>query len=157
MTPPEYPSAVSGQPENYHFTEQVGHLLRKVYQRHVAIFQQNVGDSQLTAVQFITLCAVRDMGPSSLTELVQVTAVDQATIRGIVERLKARDLITVTPDPIDRRKVVVGLTDAGGELLAETVPQAAKITELTFGTLNPAERIALIFLLNKMLEEPATG
>ncbi|WP_440512394.1 MarR family winged helix-turn-helix transcriptional regulator, partial [Serratia sarumanii] len=92
MTPPEYPSAVSGQPENYHFTEQVGHLLRKVYQRHLAIFQQNVGDSQLTAVQFITLCAVRDMGPSSLTELVQVTAVDQATIRGIVERLKARDL-----------------------------------------------------------------
>ncbi|HEJ6943470.1 TPA: winged helix-turn-helix transcriptional regulator [Serratia marcescens] len=157
MTPPEYPSAVSGQPENYHFTEQVGHLLRKVYQRHVAIFQQNVGDSQLTAVQFITLCAVRDMGPSSLTELVQVTAVDQATIRGIVERLKARDLITVTPDPIDRRKVVVGLTDAGGALLAETVPQAAKITELTFGTLNPAERIALIFLLNKMLEDPATG
>ncbi len=157
MTPPEYPSAVSGQPENYHFTEQVGHLLRKVYQRHLAIFQQNVGDSQLTAVQFITLCAVRDMGPSSLTELVQVTAVDQATIRGIVERLKARDLITVTPDPIDRRKVVVGLTDAGGALLAETVPQAAKITELTFGTLNPAERIALIFLLNKMLEEPATG
>ncbi|BEO42309.1 MarR family transcriptional regulator [Serratia marcescens] len=157
MTPPEYPSAVSGQPENYHFTEQVGHLLRKVYQRHVAIFQQNVGDSQLTAVQFITLCAVRDMGPSSLTELVQVTAVDQATIRGIVERLKARDLITVTPDPIDRRKVVVGLTDAGAVLLTETVPQAAKITELTFGTLNPAERIALIFLLNKMLEEPATG
>ncbi|HFF9491722.1 MarR family winged helix-turn-helix transcriptional regulator [Serratia marcescens] len=157
MTPPEYPSAVSGQPANYHFTEQVGHLLRKVYQRHVAIFQQNVGDSQLTAVQFITLCAVRDMGPSSLTELVQVTAVDQATIRGIVERLKARDLITVTPDPVDRRKVVVGLTDAGGVLLAETVPQAAKITELTFGTLNPAERIALIFLLNKMLEDPATG
>lgn len=157
MMPPEYPSAVSGQPENYHFTEQVGHLLRKVYQRHLAIFQQNVGDSQLTAVQFITLCAVRDMGPSSLTELVQVTAVDQATIRGIVERLKARDLITVTPDPIDRRKVVVGLTDAGAVLLTETVPQAAKITELTFGTLNPAERIALIFLLNKMLEDPPTG
>jgi len=157
MTPPEYPSAVSGQPENYHFTEQVGHLLRKVYQRHLAIFQQNVGDSQLTAVQFITLCAVRDMGPSSLTELVQVTAVDQATIRGIVERLKARDLITVTPDQIDRRKVVVGLTDAGAVVLTETVPQAAKITELTFGTLNPAERIALIFLLNKMLEDPPTG
>ena len=157
MTPPEYPSAVSGQPENYHFTEQVGHLLRKVYQRHLAIFQQNVGDSQLTAVQFITLCAVRDMGPSSLTELVQVTAVDQATIRGIVERLKARDLIRVKADPVDRLKVVVGLTDAGAVLLTETVPQAAKITELTFGTLNPAERIALIFLLNKMLEDPPTG
>lgn len=88
-------------------------------------------------MQFITLCAVRDMGPSSLTELVQVTAVDQATIRGIVERLKARDLITVTPDPVDRRKVVVGLTDAGAVLLTETVPQAAKITELTFRHAQP--------------------
>lgn len=157
MTPPEYPAADNGKTENYHFTEQVGHLLRKVYQRHVAIFQQNVGDSQLTAVQFITLCAVRDMGPSSLTELVQVTAVDQATIRGIVERLKVRDLITVMPDPIDRRKVVVGLTDTGAVLLAETVPHAATITELTFGTLNPAERIALMFLLNKMLEDQPPG
>ena len=53
--------------------------------------------------------------------------------------------------------MVVGLTDAGAVLLTETVPQAAKITELTFGTLNPAERIALIFLLNKMLEDPPTG
>jgi MarR family transcriptional regulator, lower aerobic nicotinate degradation pathway regulator len=42
MTPPEYPAAENGKTENYHFTEQVGHLLRKVYQRHVAIFQQNV-------------------------------------------------------------------------------------------------------------------
>ncbi len=137
MTPPEYPSAVSGQPENYHFTEQVGHLLRKVYQRHLAIFQQNVGDSQLTAVQFITLCAVRDMGPSSLTELVQVTAVDQATIRGIVERLKARDLITVTPDPVDRRKVVVGLTDAGHRLIDSTTDNAMRITEMTYGHAQP--------------------
>lgn len=157
MMPHDKQAEGTGKPDNYHFTEQVGHLLRKVYQRHVAIFQHNVGDSQLTAVQFITLCAVRDMGPSSLTELVQVTAVDQATIRGIIERLKARELITVSPDPIDRRKVVVGLTAAGATLLVETVPHAEKITELTFGTLNPAERIALIFLLNKMLEDQPSG
>lgn len=61
------------------------------------------------------------------------------------------------PDPVDRRKVVVGLTDTGADLLRETVPHAAKITELTFGTLNPAERIALMFLLNKMLEDQPPG
>lgn len=136
---------------NYTFSEQVGHLLRKAYQRHMAIFQQNVGDSQLTAVQFVTLCAVRDHGPSSLTELVKATAVDQATIRGIVERLKARDLITLEPDPADRRKVIVGLSGSGRQLVQETVPHAAQITELTMSNLNPAERVAVLFLLRKMI------
>lgn len=136
---------------DYTFSEQVGHLLRKAYQRHMAIFQQNVGDSQLTAVQFVTLCAVRDHGPSSLTELVKATAVDQATIRGIVERLKARDLITLEPDPEDRRKVIVGLSDSGRQRVEETVPHAAHITELTMSNLNPAERVAVLFLLRKMI------
>lgn len=140
----------------YHFSHQVGHLLRKVYQRHAAIFQQNVGDSQLTAVQFITLCAINDMGPSSQAELVQITAVDQATIRGIVERLKVRELVTMSPDTYDKRKVIVSLTEAGRALVAMTVPNALKISEMTFGNLNPAERVALLFLLNKMLDNENT-
>jgi DNA-binding MarR family transcriptional regulator len=135
------------------FSEQVGHLLRKAYQRHMAIFQQNVGDSQLTAVQFVTLCAVRDHGPSSLTELVKATAVDQATIRGIVERLRARELITLEPDPEDRRKVIVGLSEAGSRLVQQTVPCAAKISELTMSNLNPAEQVAVLFLLRKMIDD----
>ncbi|MFP5406499.1 MAG: MarR family transcriptional regulator, partial [Gammaproteobacteria bacterium] len=42
----------------YRFTEQIGHLLRRAYQRHVAIFKETVPDSQLTAAQFVVLCAV---------------------------------------------------------------------------------------------------
>lgn len=145
----------SHSPEQaYTFSEQVGHLLRKAYQRHMAIFQQNVGDSQLTAVQFITLCAVRDNGPSSLTELVAVTAVDQATIRGIVERLKARELITLGHDAQDKRKVIVHLSDSGRAAVDQTVPRAQEISELTLSHLNPAERVAMVYLLRKMIEEP---
>jgi DNA-binding MarR family transcriptional regulator len=144
---------VSDTTDPYTFSEQVGHLLRKAYQRHLAIFQQNVGDSQLTSMQFVTLCAVRDGGPSSLTELVKATTVDQATIRGIVERLKARDLITLEPDPQDRRKVIVGLSESGRQRVQETVPHAAQISELTMSNLNPAERVAVLFLLRKMIED----
>ncbi|MBV4519032.1 MarR family winged helix-turn-helix transcriptional regulator [Pseudomonas sp. SWRI74] len=150
-----FESVVSETPDSsYVFSEQVGHLLRKAYQRHMAIFQQNVGDSQLTAVQFVTLCAVRDHGPSSLTELVKATAVDQATIRGIVERLKARELITLEPDPEDRRKVIVGLSADGDRLVQQTVPCAARISELTMSNLNPAEQVAVLFLLRKMIDDP---
>ncbi|WP_296260402.1 MULTISPECIES: MarR family winged helix-turn-helix transcriptional regulator [unclassified Pseudomonas] len=144
----------SSEQASYTFSEQVGHLLRKAYQRHLAIFQQHVGDSQLTAVQFVTLCALRDHGPSSQTELVKATAVDQATIRGIVDRLKARDLISLDPDPQDRRKVICSLTDSGLQLVQETVPRAAQISEITLSKLNPAERVAVLFLLRKLIDEP---
>lgn len=139
---------------NYTYTEQVGHLLRKAYQRHMAIFQQNVGESQLTAVQFITLCAVRDHGPSSLSELVKMTAVDQATIRGIVERLKARELIELGHDAQDKRKVIVSLSAAGRQAVEQTVPCAEAISELTLSNLNAGERVAMMFLLRKMIDDP---
>lgn len=135
----------------YDFTEQVGHLLRKAYQRHMAIFQQQVGDAQLTAVQFITLCAVRDRGPSSLTELVAATAVDQATIRGIIERLKARELVDLGHDAQDKRKVIVHLSEAGRDVVERTVPLALEISEATLAHLNPAERVAMSYLLRKMI------
>lgn len=139
-------------PAKYVFSEQVGHLLRRVYQRHVAIFQQNIPDSQLTAAQFVTMCAIQEYAPCSLTEIVKATAIDQATIRGIIERLKARELITVTHDAKDKRKLTVSLTPAGTSLVNATIPFAHQITETTFGNLNPAERLALMHLLRKMTE-----
>lgn len=143
----------SAAEDSYDYTQQVGHLIRKVYQRHVAIFQQYMGDSQITAVQFITLCALRDHGPSAQNDLVRYTAVDQATIRGVVERLKARDLVSLSPDPTDKRKVIVMLTSEGEMLIQQITDNAVQITEMTYGQLNPAERVALDFLLRKMLDD----
>jgi DNA-binding MarR family transcriptional regulator len=141
-------------PENdYHVTEQVGHLLRKAYQRHLSIFQTNASDPDLTSVQFVTLCALHDLGPSSQVELVKATSVDQATIRGIVERLKARGLIDLSKDESDGRKVVISLLPKGETLLQEMYPQAYLISEKTMCRLNAAERVALLFLLRKIADD----
>ena len=139
----------------YAFSEQVGYLLRRAYQRHLAIFQANSCDSQLTSVQFATLCALQDHGPQSQRALVESTGVDQATIRGIVERLATRGLIALSKDGQDARKVVISLTQAGQELLERMIPCARQITELTLGKLNPAERMALIHTLRQMRDTDA--
>ena len=140
----------------YVFSDQVGYLLRRTYQRHLAIFQARSVDPQLTSVQFSTLCALRDGGPQSQGELVKVTGVDQATIRGIIDRLKARSLIRLSKDSDDGRKVIVAVTQKGLALLEAMIPRAREITELTFGTLNPGERTALLFTLRRMLEDQQT-
>lgn len=136
----------------YAFSEQVGYLLRRAYQRHLAIFQAHACDPQLTSVQFSTLCALRDFGPQAQTALVKATGVDQATIRGIVDRLKARGLIALSKDGRDARKVIISITEAGRDLLARMIPCARLITELTMEGLNPAERMALLHTLRRIAD-----
>lgn len=137
---------------DYVFTEQVGYLLRRAYQRHLAIFQGNAAIEGLTAVQFSTLCALDDGVSRSQVELVKATGVDQATIRGIVERLKARDLISLSKDPGDGRKVIITITEAGREALTAMTPCAIRSSEDTLGPLNPAERLALLHTLRKIAD-----
>lgn len=138
--------------DHYDFHDQIGHLLRRAYQRHVAIFQDAIPDFDLTAVQFVALCAVKEKQGCSLTDIVKATAIDQATIRGVVDRLKARKLIAVSPDPEDGRKVLIRTTDSGLALIKQTVPHARDVTERTYGSLNPGERIAVQYLLRKMMD-----
>jgi MarR family transcriptional regulator, lower aerobic nicotinate degradation pathway regulator len=136
--------------EAYVVTQQVGHLLRRAYQRHLAIFQEFAEDLNLTSMQFVTLCALSDRGPCSQRDLVEATAIDQATIRGIIDRLQARFLLQVSRDESDGRKVVMSLTGQGEDLLAAMLPRGPAISEKTMEPLNPAERVALLFLLRKL-------
>ncbi|CAN7779959.1 MarR family transcriptional regulator [Variovorax sp. LjRoot84] len=134
----------------YQVTQQVGHLLRRAYQRHIALFQQGIPDSQLTMPQFVTLCAVGDLGSCSLNEIVAQTSIDQATIRGVVERLSSRELLAIAEHVSDKRKLSISLTPKGHQFLREMIAMAEGITEQTFGALNTAERVALVYLLEKM-------
>src|SRR5258707_3362589 len=144
-TPPAPPDA-----SGYEFSEQIGHLLRRAYQRHLAIFSQTIDDPQLTAVQFAVLSANRRLGPSSMSDLGKATAIDGATVRGILERLRARELIELQTNPDDRRKVTVQLTQAGESLVEKVTPTALRISELTMSELNEAERVAVLYLLRKL-------
>jgi DNA-binding MarR family transcriptional regulator len=134
----------------YKFTDQIGHLLRRAYQRHVAIFKETVPDSQLTAAQFVVLCSVRDRGSCQVNDIVRATAIDEPSVRGIIERLKWRELVAVAHEPGDARKMQVTLTSAGKSMVEQTVPIAEQISELTFGNLSDEERVTIVNLLRKI-------
>jgi hypothetical protein len=48
-------------------------------------------------------------------------------------------------------------TAAGLALIERTVPFAQEVTERTYGALNAGERVAILFLLRKMMESDADG
>ena len=91
-----------------------------------------------------------DVGASSKNRLGRETAMDIATIKGVVDRLLARGLIKTSQDLEDGRRVTIRLTDAGARAVEKGVPIARRITEQTVRGLKAAERAALMKLLQKI-------
>lgn len=61
-------------------------------------------------------------------------------------------LIKVTKDAQDGRKVIMSLLPAGEAVLEDMYPRAFRISELTVANLNPAERMAFTYLLQKIID-----
>ena len=96
---------------DYRLQEQVGFILRKAHQRHVSIFAAHIAD--LTPPQFAALAKLRDVGETSQNQLGTLIAMDAATVKGVIDRLKARGLVDLTKHEVDKRRLLVNLT-AGG-------------------------------------------
>jgi DNA-binding MarR family transcriptional regulator len=142
-------SATRGQGP-YILDDQIGFILRQVSQRHAAIFAVGIGEQDLTATQWAVLAKLLERGPCSQNRLGRRTAMDAATIKGVVDRLGKRGLIETRPDPEDGRRLEVALSPAGQALAERMVPNALRITEETLTPLTEAERATLIALLRRL-------
>jgi DNA-binding MarR family transcriptional regulator len=133
----------------YSLDEQVGYLLRLASQRHTLIFQQHISDD-LTPTQFATLIRIAEHGEVSQNHLGRLAAMDVATIKGVVDRLRAKGLVRSTPDLQDRRRSVISLTQAGERTAQTRHTEGHLITQKTLEPLNPAEQKTLLALLKKI-------
>lgn len=134
---------------DYQLNDQVGFNLRRANQRHVAIFQQHV--EGLTPTQFAAMARVHELGPLSQNRLGRLTAMDSATIKGVVERLLAKKLVSLNPDPDDKRLRLVSLTGEGIELIQQATKQALAARTETLERLDEAEAATLEALLAKLV------
>jgi DNA-binding MarR family transcriptional regulator len=133
----------------YILDEQVGYLLRLASQRHVALFQK-LGPETLTATQFAAVVRLGQLGPLSQNRLGRETAMDGATIKGVVERLSKKGLVDVSPDTDDKRRTSIALTDTAQSMLADLHNLGHQISEATLSGLDQDTRDMLIELLRKM-------
>jgi len=63
--------------------------------------------------QCAVLIAIDEQAPSSQHDIAQRMGVDRTTMVTLVDELEGKGLVQRRPDPDDRRKNVVALTDAG--------------------------------------------
>jgi DNA-binding MarR family transcriptional regulator len=134
--------------EGYHLQEQVGFILRKASQRHIAIFARHIGD--LTPPQFAALAKLAEIGEASQNQLGALVAMDAATIKGVIDRLKVRGLVVLSEHKEDRRRLVVSLSGEGRAMIEKLLPLAERITAETLAPLNARETATLLKLLAKL-------
>ena len=133
----------------YIIDEQVGFLMRIAGQRHSMIFQQHA-PLDLTIPQFSVLIKVLELGSCSQNELGRRTSMDVATIKGVVDRLRARNLVRVRSDLTDKRRSVVEPTEETNSYADLLKATGLLITELTLDPLTTSERDLFLNLLKKL-------
>ncbi|KHA52350.1 MarR family winged helix-turn-helix transcriptional regulator [Sulfitobacter geojensis] len=134
---------------DYVLDDQIGFLLRLASQRHSVIFQKNVV-GKLTATQFATLMRISEHGEVSQNHLGRLAAMDVATIKGVVDRLKAKGLVQTRANPRDKRRMSISLSNAGHQMIGDLKRAGHEISALTLAPLSADESQTLVSLLKKI-------
>ena len=135
--------------DRYVLDDQVGFLMRIAMQRHTSIFTSRMLEG-LTQTQFAALAKLYEVGPCSQNHLGRLIYLDAATIKGVVDRLHLRGLLTALSDPKDRRRRAVALTDRGRSSTEAAMQVAAGITAATLTPITAEEQRMVVKLLRKL-------
>ncbi len=135
--------------QKYNLDEQVGYLLRLASQRHAVIFLQQISEN-LTPTQFSTLMRISEGGELSQNHLGRLASMDVATVKGVVDRLRSKELIQSRADKEDKRRSLISLTSKGEKLIEALKIDGERISEKTLAPLRGSERKTLINLLKRI-------
>jgi MarR family transcriptional regulator, lower aerobic nicotinate degradation pathway regulator len=135
---PARPRAAAS-PTDYVLEDQIGYVLRCAHQRATEIFNAVMGRFGVTPTQFAALVKLAEVQGVSQNQLGRLTAMDPATISGVVGRLIARGLICQSPNPRDARHVLLALTPVGKSAVAEMKAVAGDVTRRTLEPLKPGQ------------------
>ena len=105
----------------------------------------------LAVRQYGMLLLLHAEGPQAQITLSVRVGLDRTSVMRTVDLLETRGLVRRDPDPNDRRKHSVALTDAGTELLTSTLPRVRQAELEVTAVLTEPERKQLLALLRRLL------
>ena len=143
------PKGAEGMATDYVLDSQVGFILRQASQRHAALFASRMG-SETTPTQWAALAKLHEIGPTSQNQLGRMTAMDVATIKGVVDRLMKRGLVCSASDKADARRRLIALSEEGRAFVGANVAMAHAITRETLAPLAERERPLFVALLGRL-------
>jgi DNA-binding MarR family transcriptional regulator len=122
-------------------------LLGRAAARGRALVAAALAAEGLKMWHHVVLSAVRDLAPVAQADLGRSVGLDPKDLVGILNDLQSAGLAVREPDPSDRRKNAVSLTEEGQRLLRRCEKAAREANAALLAPLSEAERDQLMGLL----------
>src|SRR2546429_2456154 len=124
----------------------------RAHRQHAGALLHGLG---LSAGQELLLMLLWDKQPRSQAELTREMAIEPPTVSKMLSRLERAGLIARERSELDRRTVLVTLTEAGQALEGPVNAAWRTLEEDTVAALSPQEQDTLLILLGRVLESLA--
>ena len=104
------------------------------------------------AYHFAILAALDEFGPDSQVRIGRRCGIDQSDMHAMLNELTEQRHVARTPDPGDRRRNLITLTDTGRRRLEELDTRLTRVQHDVLNALSATERDTLIALLTRILD-----
>ncbi|WP_431237779.1 MarR family winged helix-turn-helix transcriptional regulator [Mycolicibacterium aichiense] len=125
-----------------------GYLVRRAHQAHASLWQIYVRQN-LTPIQFGVLLVIDQHQEIDQTAVTQLMSLDKNTLTDVLRRLRSRGLVFSRQDPVDGRRMLTRLSDAGRRALMAATPAVRAIQDRLLESLRVRERQTFLELLRK--------
>ncbi|MFF7881310.1 MarR family winged helix-turn-helix transcriptional regulator [Streptomyces sp. NPDC020794] len=122
-------------------------LLGRAAARGRALVAEALAAEGLKMWHHVVLSAVSDLGPVAQAELGRSIQLDPKDLVGVLNDLQDAGLVLREPDPRDRRKNAVSITEEGARLLARCEQAAREANDALLSPLPEDEREQFMGLL----------
>ena len=102
--------------------------------------------------QFGVLCALMDTQGMAIIDLSRQLNISKQQMTNVIEKLLTSGYVSKNPDPKDRRRFVVTISDKGEKLLADHMEQFRQRFEIHARNLTTDERQELASILRRYYE-----
>ena len=129
------------------------HQLLKLTNRLMAPFSTHLAHRyKISLNEFRLLMTIGNLGRTASHEVAELTGVNVMSVSRAVATLERHGRIEVVPDPRNRRRKWLSLTEEGRRLYAIMRPQSEKVADYLFSDLSEAEAAQLDTILTRLID-----
>jgi DNA-binding MarR family transcriptional regulator len=125
--------------------------LRKIIQAIDMNSKKLVKRVGLTGPQLVILQEIASLNEVTAGEIAQAVSLSQATVTGILERMEKRGLLTRQRSDHDKRRIMVGITENGKQVLEDAPPLMQEAFVERFSSLQEWEQTMILSSLQRLV------
>lgn len=134
-----------------HLRDEAFHLLRQLFQRHTARWQQVL--PEMTKPQYAVMRAVAENPGIEQVALIDVAVSTKATLAEMLSRMESRGLLRRESSPGDKRRRFIWLTEEGKKLLQQAYPKSTMVDKEFLNKLTPEQQEIFSQLIIRMIDK----